>query len=437
MAIKLKRISISMRNLQYVIYAITLVLTPLVIWHPDTYPLIAILFIGSSYFFSRKIRQSAELLNKVICLSPNMISIFDTKSETRTFINKQANHVMGVDFNRMNQITSEHFEEMIHPDDLANYLAGRARDPGPDNPDGYTTLEFRSRKSDGTYAHISSRVIPFERSGDGKVTQFLSISEDITKEKELAQELAEKQQQERAKTIHSERFTALSEMAGGIAHEINNPLAIIMGHTQTMRMRKHRGTLSDNDFSISLDKIEFTAKRISKVVNSMIMIANDGMNDAFIDCPINVILDDLHSFWGQRLANHRISLDFIEVDPEITVYCRPVQIVLVLLNLVGNSFHAIKDRDEKWIRVRVEAEGDKVAIHFTDSGKGIPESIKHKIFDPFFTTRSVGDGAGLGLSVASGIAKVHNGSLRVDSSSPNTSFVLSLPRGSQKFRQAS
>jgi C4-dicarboxylate-specific signal transduction histidine kinase len=241
-------------------------------------------------------------------------------------------------------------------------------------------------------------------------------------------ELQSKLEIERVKLVNSEKLSALGGMAGGIAHEINNPLAIILGNSQSLRLKLTRNEMSIEDITKVLEKIEATAKRISKVVNNLRLFASEGIKDEFIDTSVQMLIEDMKGFWLQRLQDHQIALHIQEFDPQLAVQCRPVQIVLVILNLIGNSFHAVKPLPEKWIKIDVRDKGHMVEIHFIDSGRGISPEIQSQIFDPFFTTREVGEGSGLGLSVSAGIAKVHHGSLIYDSSNSNTSFVLSLPK---------
>jgi C4-dicarboxylate-specific signal transduction histidine kinase len=104
-----------------------------------------------------------------------------------------------------------------------------------------------------------------------------------------------------------------------------------------------------------------------------------------------------------------------------------VQISQVLLNLISNACDAIAERDEKWIRIGAERKNGLVSIYVMDSGTGIPETVREKMFQPFFTTKEIGKGTGLGLSISTGILDAHNGSLSIDSTKPNTCFVVQLP----------
>jgi signal transduction histidine kinase len=99
-----------------------------------------------------------------------------------------------------------------------------------------------------------------------------------------------------------------------------------------------------------------------------------------------------------------------------------------LLNLIGNSFDAVQELPEKWIKVNICDLGKEVEISVTDSGLGIPEAIREKITQPFFTTKEIGKGTGLGLSISRGIVESHNGRLFVDATCANTRIVVVLPK---------
>jgi C4-dicarboxylate-specific signal transduction histidine kinase len=104
-----------------------------------------------------------------------------------------------------------------------------------------------------------------------------------------------------------------------------------------------------------------------------------------------------------------------------------VQFSQVLLNLITNSFYAVEELEERWIKVEMEENGKTYNIRVTDSGSGIPKENLEKIFTPFFTTKPVGKGTGLGLPLCHNIMKTCGGDLYYDKSSKNTSFVVVLP----------
>jgi C4-dicarboxylate-specific signal transduction histidine kinase len=105
----------------------------------------------------------------------------------------------------------------------------------------------------------------------------------------------------------------------------------------------------------------------------------------------------------------------------------------VLLNLLNNSFDAVRDLQDRWIHIAFELGPKDVAIIFTDSGAGIAEALAEKIMVPFFTTKEVGKGTGLGLSIAKGIVEDHGGTIVLDQDCSNTRFIVTLPFRQTKY----
>ncbi len=103
----------------------------------------------------------------------------------------------------------------------------------------------------------------------------------------------------------------------------------------------------------------------------------------------------------------------------------------MVLNLLNNALYAAKKTQECWVRIDFEELNDKIRIFVTDCGCGIPVDIRERIFEPFFTTKEVGEGTGLGLSISKGIMESHKGQIAYDKRSPNTRFMLELPRAIQ------
>lgn len=255
------------------------------------------------------------------------------------------------------------------------------------------------------------------------------VSIDIHDEKLLRLE-AEAQ---RARSQNTAKMAALGEMSSGIAHEINNPLAIIRGKAQRIQRMVDSG--SDKELiRKDIGLVCSTVDRIAKIIKGLRAFARDGSQDAFVTQSVSGIIEDTLSLCQNRLSNHGVTLKVNPFPPSIEVDCRPSQISEVLLNLLGNSFDAIETLEEKWIEISVVDLQDSLQIRVTDSGSGIPSELREKIVLPFFTTKEVGKGTGLGLSISRGIIEGHGGSLDIDVASKNTCFVIQLPK---RHREAS
>ncbi len=217
-------------------------------------------------------------------------------------------------------------------------------------------------------------------------------------------------------------------MAGGVAHEINNPLAILQGLLSLLS----RATVEPELDRIRIQNLSElgvkTVQRIAGIVKSLRLISREGSHDPLERCDLNDLLDSTLDLCRERLKNNGIRLD-VELFPEpANVECRTVQISQVLMNLLNNAFDAIEGVQEPWIKVVVsrDAEQARHRIRVENAGPRISEEVAKRAFDPFFTTKEPGKGTGLGLSISASIVREHDGELYIDPACTHTCFVLEL-----------
>lgn len=226
--------------------------------------------------------------------------------------------------------------------------------------------------------------------------------------------------------VTSNKFSALGEMSAGIAHEINNPLAIILGKAQQMRKKIMAGSAEISALEADLQKIENTTQRIAKIVKGLRSFSRTGEADSFVLTPLSVIVEDVLGLCQERLKANGIEIQ-VHISPDHTILCRENQIGQVLVNLIGNATDAIAKMTNPWIRIETHMSNESLQLHFIDSGQGIAPHIVDKMMNPFFTTKDVGKGTGLGLSISKGILEDHGGKLIYDAKSKNTKFILNFP----------
>ncbi len=231
------------------------------------------------------------------------------------------------------------------------------------------------------------------------------------------------------------KLSAIGEMAGGVAHEINTPLAIIQMRADQLLEYLNEEPQDKAMIQSALEAIVKTVTRISKIVNGLRTFARDGSKDPVQPVLINRIVEDTFSLCREKFNNNGVKLQYFS-ESNIEFECRPGEISQVLLNFLNNAFDAIQSYREKWIRVEAIDTPKNILISITDSGNGIPEEIQEKIMQPFFTTKEIGKGTGLGLSISTGIIEGHGGKIEIDNQSPNTRFVLTIPKYSAMLKPA-
>ena len=229
----------------------------------------------------------------------------------------------------------------------------------------------------------------------------------------------------RIQMIASARLSSLGAMAGGIAHEINNPLAVIHALASDLAEQE---TISRDETVSWAAQIVGHAERILKIVVSMRHLSRDGAQDPFTTTAVTSIVAQTLDLCEERFRTNSVTLYAPSIDPALRIACREVQISQILGNLLLNAFDAVIGKvGERWVRLEVGVEGPDLVFSVIDSGGGVPEALRARIMEPFFTTKPIGRGTGLGLSLSKRFASDHGGSLRLDEKSLNTCFSLSLP----------
>lgn len=308
----------------------------------------------------------------------------------------------------------EAWARTVHPDDLPAAEASLQRVINLKTQD---YVEFRIIRPDGSLRYISSAqgIVLDEQ---GKAIRIVGIAMDISERKRLQEQLA-----------ISARLSAVGMMAGGVAHEVNNPLAIIRASASDLLDIIHaEGQVSLEEVTRNARRIQQTADRIATIVKSLRRIAREGSQDDFLPVPVSKIVEETLEICQERFGAHSVTLRLPRIDPRLKVSCREVQIAQVLLNLLTNAFDAVAGQPgEKWVQLEVKRTGESIIFSVVDSGPGIPPEIRSRIMEPFFTTKEVGKGVGLGLSVSRTMAEEHGGKLELVESLGHTCFSLTLP----------
>ncbi|MCX7822501.1 MAG: ATP-binding protein [Syntrophobacterales bacterium] len=259
--------------------------------------------------------------------------------------------------------------------------------------------------------------IPIKSGEDSPLV--LVIGRDMTDWKQIENQL-----------INTEKLASLGTLAAGVAHELNNPLGIMLGFCELLLERFEPGSMEYNDLKV----IERHGLHCKSIVERLLSFARFSEERENI-CDVNENVRLVVSVTEHTLEMNDISLE-CSLDEDLPpVTCDPRGFQQVLLNLITNAVHALRGRKEKRISIRTRKKDDSfVEITVSDTGSGIPKHILPRIFDPFFTTKKVGEGTGLGLSVSYGIINQFGGSISCESIAEEddpvragTTFTIILP----------
>lgn len=269
---------------------------------------------------------------------------------------------------------------------------------------------------------ILMQSVPQKQSDD--VIFWEGIMTDLTEQKSLQKTLEE----ERVRLIESSKLSELGKMAGGIAHEINNPIFAIRLSAENILRSLEDEHVSVKTVREACQAIINVSDRITTIVKGLRQFSRDGSQDPMVSISVKQLIGDTLALCQQKFKSRGIELKIPALDEFLLTECRPIQISQVLINLINNSYDAIKDTDDAWVSVEVYEKLDNIEFSVTDSGPGIPTEVASKIMQPFFTTKPIGEGTGLGLSISDSIIRNHAGQFWIDTRSKNTKFCFSIPK---------
>jgi len=245
---------------------------------------------------------------------------------------------------------------------------------------------------------------------DGSIMGLLLTARDITLLKKFQEQL-----------IQSQKMEDLGRLAGGVAHEINTPLGIILGYTQLLM-----DDITDEELLENLRVVEKQAKVCRKIVSDLLGFSRHS-HSVREDVDINASLREVIQLVEHAFYLNRIKVVFAADDTIPPLTGDRERLKQVWLNLLNNAADAIGQDGVIFVQTKRGVRG-QIEISVADTGMGVGEEHLHKIFDPFFTTKQVGKGTGLGLSVSFGIIKEHGGTISALSPSPAEYLPVDFPR---------
>lgn len=288
-------------------------------------------------------------------------------------------------------------------------------------------------------------VDPPKLADKGKRSHWLLQIDDLIHELMLDRELLERSlslsseetHQHFVRMAHSARMAAVGEMAGNIAHEINNPLQSLMFlHEGIARRLKKRGDADSELILADMQKIRLNLDRVAKIVRGLKTASRDGTNDDFAVTELETTIHETLSLCAAKIREKKIDLRVPQAITPAKFWSRAAQVSQVLINLLNNASDAVEmapEPERRWIELGIENTESSIRFTIHDSGPGVPRELEEKIMQPFYTTKPLGRGTGLGLSLSKSIAKDHGGNLTLNRAVSPSCFVFEISKNANQL----
>lgn len=315
--------------------------------------------------------------------------------------------------------TAEVYLSKIHPEDQKKLLV--AREKAIQENSGYV-MQLRIIRTDMTIAYVVNHA-KIEFNDETLEKKMFGVLQDITSTVERENSSSNN----KVRIFSENNLTLMSEMVRGIAHEMNNPLAIIVGKINFLQSKINKKYPDDREILNDLASIEKSSLRVAKIISALKVISDSKGQDVLTEVDLDNVVDMIMSVSGEKISSESVKFD-INKTPGLKVLGNASELSLAILALLYNAHDFVVATESPWISLEIiQSDELEIKIIVTDSGTGISSEISDKIMNPFFTTKPIGKGIGLGLSISQSIIKKLNGVLELDRSYPNTRFVIRLP----------
>ena len=374
---------------------------------------------------TEELLQQLEVANKLIAdqkyaLDQAAIVAVTDKKGVITYVNDKFCNISGYSEEELIGKTHRIINSGFHPQDFFKHMWNTIAEGKVWHG------EVCNRTKDKSIYWVDTTIVPFLDT-EGKPYQHIAIRYEITHKKKAEEEL----KRERERVFNSEKMASLGIMSAGISHELGNPLGALRGRLEMLgRALDKKETLDKEKTRDSIENMIGLVDRMSKIIRGLRSYARDDSQDPFEIVDLGTLLSDIIEISRDRFRKHKVEVRGEGFGQQsFKVLGHQAELGQVIVNLLNNAIDAVKQEDEKWVKMSLSLLPDgNISLSVEDSGPGVPEEVLSKIFDPFYTTKPAGKGTGLGLSISYNIIQKHGGQIQVDSEvGQGTTFRLTLP----------
>jgi PAS domain S-box-containing protein len=351
----------------------------------------------------RQLLQQEEFRRRLLESFPDLILVVDL-DERYTFVSSRVRDMLGY---QPEALLGKKISEL---EDHSPELASLYHDVASSRQ-VFASTEYGARHSDGSWRTMRASASQLF-DADAKLIGVIISVRDITTERKLEQQV-----------VQSERLAAMGAMIGGVAHELNNPLTVILGSADLLQDR-----VTDEFAQKQVASLQQQARRAAEIVKDLTYFSRppapgkSGIN-------LSEVVDRTLTLYAYSLRKNNITVDFLREPGLPYAQGDPQQLMQVFLNVIVNAEQAIREaRAGGTLRIRLGKSANSVWASFQDDGTGIPPENLPLIFDPFYTTKRPGRGTGLGLSICKSVMKEHNGNVEAaNAPGGGAVFTVTLP----------
>jgi len=362
--------------------------------------------------------QAMTRLARVVEASSDLV-MFSSEDHQINYLNEAAQKTMNIDKGRFPTL---HLDELVTRETyqmMLDKLFPQVMETG--NWRGEILLKPGSMED---RIAVIQQIIA-HKSEEGELQYFSIIGRDITDQKKAEEE----SMQHQLEMAHISRLLSAGEMASGLAHEINQPLAAILNYSRGSLRRIEDGSMTRlEEVKKALELIARQAVRAADIIKRLRSFVRKTEYQR-MEFRINDVCEEIAQFLEQEAQNAGIRYVFRLDDSDPSLHADKVQIEQVILNLLRNAIEAYKhcEQTEKTITIQSSSKAGQILIQIQDQGAGISSQQLENLFEPFFTTKD--SGLGMGLSISRTIIEAHGGRLWAESDGSSTTFTIRLPLG--------